>query len=115
MLGAPGPDAGYAFLLFERVRKRLVALAGESADDVKTAITASALRRASRRGRGPMIGDLDWAARYWGMIGEDGKPDQNPPSGLDPHQRAALFAGCAHDYALQRQVAGHPAEAELGD
>lgn len=111
MLGAPGPDAGYAFLLFERLRKRLVAVSGESLTDVKTAITATALRRASHFGRGPAIGDLEWAAAYWGLF----DPDSLPPSGLKPHDRAALFAGCAHDFALQRRIAQHPSDDSLGD
>lgn len=111
MLGTPGPDAGYAFLLFERLRKRLMAVSGESLADVKIAITATAMRRASHFGRAPAAGDLEWAANYWGMIG----PDPSPPSGLAPHERAAFFAGCAHDFALQRRIALHPPEDALGD
>ncbi|RIK07759.1 MAG: hypothetical protein DCC49_09815 [Acidobacteria bacterium] len=111
MLGTPGPDAGYAFLLFERIRKRLVAVSGESPADVKVAITATALRRASHFGRGPTSGDLEWAATYWGMF----EADSSPPSGLKAQDRASLFAGCAHDFALQRRIALHPSDDSLGD
>lgn len=111
MLGTPGPDAGYAFLLFERLRKRLVPVSGENPADIKIAITATALRRASHFGRGPTNGDLEWATSYWGMF----EPDSSPPSGLDQHDRAALFAGCAHDFTLQRRIAQHAADDSLGD
>lgn len=110
MFGSPGPDAGYAFLLFDRLSKRLANVAGENPADVKVAITATALRRASRMKRGPTYSDLEWAAAYWGLL----ESDSSPPSGLNQHDRAVLFAGCAHDFALQRRIAHYPPDGALG-
>lgn len=105
LLGSPAPDAGYVLLLFERLAKRLRILNGENLDDVRAAITATALTRASRAGRAPCMNDLEWAAEYWGMLDQGEDSMTTPLGGIAQERRAKIFAGCADDFTLLRRIA----------
>jgi hypothetical protein len=96
-LGTPGPDQGYALLLAERVRPRVVVAAGESVDDALAGCLGVALRRAALFGRAPVIHDLTVALTVWGF--------------LDPNAPADLVALRQHDFDGVRHLAHHYAEA----
>lgn len=87
LLGNPGPDQGYALLLAERFRDRLVLTSVEGADDAIAGCVAVANKRASLFGRAPMIHDLTAAFTIWGFLAK-----------ADPalvERRRGLFAAAA--------------------
>ena len=99
-LGSPGPDQGYALLLAERLRSRVIVGAGESVDDALAGCLGVALRRASLFGRAPVIHDLTVALTIWGFL------DTNPPTELVDLRRHR-FEGLrhlAHHYSEAREV-----------
>lgn len=96
-LGSPGPDQGYALLLAERIRPRVVVAAGESVDDALAGCLGVALRRASLFGRAPVIHDLTVALTIWGFL------DANAPEDLVALRK--------HDFDGVRHLAHHYAEA----
>jgi len=87
-LGNPGPDQGYALLIAEPFRPRLVLTPGESADDALGGCLAIAMRRASIFGRAPTVHDLTVAFSLWGFLGD-------APTQLTDRRRE-LFAGAGH-------------------
>ena len=103
-LGHPGPDQGYALVLANRFRDRLV-LDGVKADDAVTGCLGVALRRASLFGRAPVIHDLDIAFRIWGFLGDA------PPELVA--LRAPLFEAVSHHYADQRVIVDRVPETTL--
>jgi len=108
-LGSPGPDQGYALLLAERVRPRVIVAAGESVDDALAGCLGVALRRASLFGRAPVIHDLTIALTMWGFL------DANAPADLVA-LRKHDFDGVrhlAHHYAEARAIADRVPEASL--
>ncbi|HTW99506.1 MAG TPA: hypothetical protein VMD59_12045 [Acidimicrobiales bacterium] len=96
--GVPGPDQGYALGLARRIAPRLVLRADEHADDVLAGAVAIALVRAALFGRAPVMADLEVALGAFGFLAE-------APEDLVEARRAA-FAGAAHDYLVQRGLAG---------
>jgi hypothetical protein len=102
--GSQGPDQGYALVLANRFRDRLV-LDGVSADDAVAGCLGVALRRASLFGRAPVIHDLDIAFRIWGFLGH-AEPEllavRNP-----------RFEAAAHHYWDQRAIVDQVPEATL--
>lgn len=108
-LGSPGPDQGYALLLAERMRPRVIVGAGESVDDALAGCLGVALRRASLFGRAPVIHDLTVALTIWGFL------DSNPAADLVELRKHA-FEGVrhlAHHYAEARAIADEVPEATL--
>jgi hypothetical protein len=103
-LGNPGPDQGYALVLANRFRDRLV-LDGVKVDDAIAGALAVALRRASLFGRAPVIHDLEIAFRVWGFLGDA------------PAELVALrnprFEAASHHYSDQRAIVDGVPEATL--
>jgi len=95
--GIPGPDQGYALLLADRFRDRLRLTDLEHTDDVLAGAVAIALRRASMVGRAPVLQDIELALHLFGYL--EGAPEELVES------RERLFAGIAHDYWQQRDLA----------
>ncbi len=92
--------------LFRMAEPSITGAEGIDRLDLRAAIQATALRRASVLGRAPTLSDLEWALAYWGF-GLAGKfdPSGATASGMDPAERDELFSGCAHDALRQRRVA----------
>jgi hypothetical protein len=105
-LGEPGPDQGYALLLAERVRDRLVVTERESVEDALAGVVAVAMKRASLFGRAPVIHDLELGLRVWGF------GEENPPADL-VEARRRLFGGAAHHYWDQMAIVDAVPEATL--
>ena len=103
-LGHPGPDQGYALVLAERFRDRLV-LDGATADDAIAGCLGVGLWRASIFGRAPVIHDLDIALRIWGFLGD-------APRELI-EVRNPLFEAASHHYWDQRAIVDRVPEATL--
>jgi hypothetical protein len=95
--GIPGPDQGYALLLAERLGTSLRLTDVEHADDVLAGAVAIALKRASTFGRAPVLGDIELALHLFGFL--EGAPEDLVEA------RERLFAGIAHDYWQQRDLA----------
>jgi hypothetical protein len=109
MLGAQGPDQGYAIGLANRFRDRLHVADGESIDDALRGSLNIALRRASLFGRAPVVHDLTMAFTMWGFL------DAAPPADLLALRRKAFegVANAAHHYAEGRAIADAVPEATL--
>lgn len=90
LLGAQGPDLGYALTLANRVRDRLVLTEHEHADDVIAGCAAVAMKRAALFGRAPVIHDLTVAFTIWGFL-------QEAPAELAEF-RTPLFAEVSHPH-----------------
>jgi hypothetical protein len=104
-MGIPGPDQGYALHLAERLRHRLKLTDVEHAEDVLTGATMIGLRRASLYGRAPVSHDIELGLHLFGYL--DGAPEELVEA------RERLFAGIAHDYWQQRDLADLVPEATL--
>ena len=89
--GNPGPDQGYALVLFRRFEDRLVLEAGEHVEDTRAGCVGVALRRASLFGRAPVVHDLTVAFTVWGYLDET--PDPNLVE-----LRRDLFEGAGHTH-----------------
>jgi len=105
MLGKPGPDQGYGLALAQKFAGRLRLAPGETEADAIAGCTAVALRRASMLGRAPVIYDFDLAFQLWGFLGD-------APDDLVEF-RKPLFAGAAHHYKHQREIADQVTEEAL--
>jgi hypothetical protein len=103
--GNPGPDQGYALVLFRRFEERLVLEAGEHVEDVKAGCVGVALRRASLFGRAPVVHDLTVALTIWGFLGQ-------APAELVALRRP-LFQACSHHYEDRRAIVDMVPEATL--
>ncbi len=104
-LGSPGPDQGYALVLFRSIEGRLVLEPGEQLEDARAGCIGVALRRASLFGRAPVIHDLTVAFTIWGFLG-------SAPAEL-VELRRPLFQACAHHYEDQRAIVHLVPEATL--
>lgn len=96
LLGAPGPDIGYALTMAERSRDRLHLHAGEHADDALAVSAAIGMRRAALFGRAPIALDVEIALGLLGYLG-----DVTPEFA---ELRAFLVHGVSHDYATRRAL-----------
>lgn len=103
--GSPGPDAGYAMRLAERLAGSVVLAKGEHLDDVLAGAVALAMRRAAVFGRAPVRADLEVALGLFGFLGE-------APAEVVARRRA-LFAGVDHDEWALRSLVDAVEEAEL--
>jgi hypothetical protein len=99
LLGSPGPDQGYVYVLARRFEGRLQLASGEHEADVVAGGAAVALKRASIFGRAPMVHDLTVAFTVWGYLRE--APDDLV------ELRRPMFAEVAnaHDYGDRRRIA----------
>lgn len=100
LLGAQGPDQGFALKLVRNFEPELCLTPGEHLADVNAGCVAVALKRASAFGRAPTVHDLRCAFSIFGF--------------LDPSADAALVAlrknlfeevAHAHHYAERRAIA----------
>jgi len=101
LLGAQGPDQGYALTIANRLVPRIHVGDGERLDDAIRGCVGIALRRASLYSRAPVVHDLDIAFTIWGFY------DDAPPAEL-LERRAELFEGVGnahHHYAEGRKLA----------
>jgi hypothetical protein len=103
--GIPGPDQGYALLLADRLRGLLRLTDVEHADDVLAGAVAVGLKRASLFGRAPVSHDIELALHLFGYL--EGAPEELVET------RERLFAGLAHDYWQQRDLADLVPESTL--
>lgn len=104
--GSPGPDQGYALLLARRFEGRIQLTSGEHSEDAVAGCLGVALRRASLFHRAPVTPDLELAFGVWGFLA------LQPPADLVEFRRP-LFAGAAHHYWDQREIAGRVRESTL--
>ncbi len=95
--GSPGPDQGYAMRLVRLYANRIVDDGGVARGDLLRICAATALKRASRFGRGPMMNDAAFAFHLWGF-------DDIPLSDEYRGARQALLTGVSHDERLLRDV-----------
>jgi hypothetical protein len=107
LLGSPGPDQGYVYLLARRFDDRLVLAERERAEDVVTGCVGVALKRASLFGRAPVLPDLTVAFTVWGYLRE--APDDLV------EQRRSLFEEVSnpHHYSDQRHIVDMVPESTL--
>lgn len=96
LLGAPGPDEGYALLLAQRFHDRLHLAPGEDPADAVAAAAAIAMRRAAGFGRAPVLADVEFGFSLLGYLGEA------PPDLVE--WRRLRVRGAAHDYVGQREL-----------
>lgn len=94
--GTPCPDGGYALLLARRRLPHWDLMAGEHEDDALAAVSVLAIKRASRRGRAPVIHDIDAAAAVLGY-------DTGAPAGLR-RWRTRTVTGIRLSYAERRAL-----------
>lgn len=109
LLGAPGPDQGYALTLAHRQAPKIHLQGRERLDDAITGCVGIALRRASLFSRAPVIHDVRMAFTMWGWF------DPDPPGDLIG-RRPQLFEGVGnvnHHYAEARKIADLVPEATL--
>ena len=109
LLGAQGPDQGFALRIANGLRPNLRLQAGEKEDDVVRGCLGVALRRASLFSRAPVVHDLTIAFTVWGFF------DVHPPTELVT-LRAEMFEGVrlvVHHYAEARAIADQVPEATL--
>ena len=109
LLGAQGPDHGYALTLARRLAPKLHLRQGERLDDAIRGCVLIALRRASLYSRAPVVHDVTLAFTIWGFF------DAEPPADLVA-RRASLFEGVGnvlHHYAEGRVIADLVPESTL--
>lgn len=105
-LGAPGPSAGYGYTLAERAKGRLRLAPHEAPDDAVSVIAEVASRRASRFGRAPVMGDIDFAIV---LLGYDGGASDDFVT-----KRALWTHEAAHHYPARRRLVDTVPEELLG-
>lgn len=100
LLGYPGPDQGYVYVLTHLFEGKLTLTLGEHERDALAGGAAVALKRASLYGRAPVIHDLTVAFTIWGFL------DAEPPAELVAARRP-LFEDVwhPHHYEDQRHIA----------
>jgi hypothetical protein len=96
LVGAPGPNVGFALTLAHRARERFRLGAGEHLEDAVAVVAELAMKRASVFGRGPTTRDVDFAAELLGYTG--------PTSDGPGRWRPGRVRGAAHEYAVRRGV-----------
>ena len=69
LFGAPGPNNGYGTTLTHRAARGFALAAHEDRHDAEAVVAALAMRRAASYGRGPVIGDVEYAATLLGYLG----------------------------------------------
>jgi hypothetical protein len=105
MFGATGPDLGFGLKLAKQVAGRAVLAEGEERDDAVAGCFACGARRASHFHRAPVVYDMEWAYALWGFL-------PGAPEDLVAYRRP-IFAGAAHDYVRQREIADQVREQAL--
>jgi hypothetical protein len=95
--GKPGPDLGYALLLFERLVPRIVLMPGESLNELRSSVVACAMAQASSEGRAPTTKDLEDVLNHCGFLGGASSSQIN--------ERRALLKASTHNYRAQRALA----------
>lgn len=109
LLGAQGPDQGFALMVAERLSPKIKLQGRERLDDAIRGCLGIALRRASLFSRAPVVHDLTIAFTIWGFF------DANPPDDLIA-RRPQLFEGVGdvnHHYAEGRVIADSVPESTL--
>lgn len=99
LLGAQGPDQGFALKLAKSFEDKLQLTPGEHAEDVVAGCVAVALKRASAFGRAPTVHDLRCAFTIFGFL------DSADAELVDI--RRSLFEEVAHPhhYTERREIA----------
>ncbi|MBM3671948.1 MAG: hypothetical protein FJW86_07180 [Actinobacteria bacterium] len=96
MLGAPGPNIGYALSLVARARDRIALAPYEHGADAEAVIGELAMKRAASFGRAPVITDVDVAMLLLGYQG-----------GIDPEDakwRVGAVEGAHESYSRRRAL-----------
>lgn len=96
LLGAPGPNIGYALALVRRAADRLMLAPHEHRDDAIALVGELAMKRAASYGRAPVMADVESAMLVLGYTG-----------GTEPdfaQWRAQAVHGAAHDYPRRRAL-----------
>jgi hypothetical protein len=96
MLGAPGPNIGYALALVERARDRIALAPHEHGADAAAVIGELAMKRAASYGRAPVITDIEVAMLLLGYQG-----------GIDPEDakwRVGAVEGAHESYPRRRAL-----------
>lgn len=109
LLGAQGPDQGFALTIARRLAPKVKLRPRERLDDAIRGCVLIALRRASLYSRAPVVHDVTLAFTIWGYF------DEQPPADL-LERRAELFEGVGnvlHHYAEGRVIADLVPEATL--
>ncbi len=96
LVGAPGPDQGYALKVARRFEDALVLAEHEHRDDVIAGAVALAMRRAAMFGRAPIAADVQVALLLFGFFG--------PASDALVSERRARFFGVSHDEWARRAL-----------
>lgn len=94
LLGAPGPNVGYALRLTHRASDRFALAPHEHRDDAASVVGEVAMKRASSFGRAPVMDDVECAMLLLGYQG-----------GCAPDfaaWRAVMVAGAHHEYRIRR-------------
>lgn len=96
LLGAPGPNVGYAYTLAERAKDRFRLADHEHLDDAVAVVAEIAGRRSTLFRRAPVVGDVDVAVA---LLGYDGNADPE-----FAEIRHLLVHGAHHEYTARRAV-----------
>ena len=94
LLGAPGPNVGYALQLTHRASARFALAPHEHLDDAMSVVGEVAMKRASSFGRAPVMDDVECALLLLGYQG-----------GCAPDfaaWRADMVVAAHHDYRVRR-------------
>jgi hypothetical protein len=96
LLGAPGPNIGYALSLVSRTKDRIALAPHEHFADAAAVIGELAMKRAAASGRAPVMADVEAAMLVLGYQG-----------GVDPDfakWRVRSVAGAQDDYPRRRAL-----------
>ena len=96
LLGAPGPNVGFAYTLAQRSGGDLQISASEHLEDAIVVVAEIAMKRAAGLGRAPVVGDVEVAIS---LLGYDGSASPDFVA-----RRAHLVHGAAHQYESRRRL-----------
>ncbi len=103
--GNPGPDQGYALVLFKRFANEIKLDKTEDMHDVKAGVVAIAMKRAAIFGRAPISKDLEFALDKFGFLKE---ANQDAVA-----KRRAIFKSAGHEYCKRQEIADMVDENEI--
>jgi hypothetical protein len=103
--GNPGPDSGYAMLLFESLKPDIKLEKGEDIHDVAAGVVYVAMKRAALFGRAPIKKDIEYVLKKFGFL------DKAHSSQIE--ERKFLFKSAGHEYHKRMEIADKFSEEEL--
>ncbi len=103
--GNPGPDQGYAMVLFKRFTDDIRLSKEEDIHDVQAGVVAIAMKRAAIFGRAPVNKDIEFALNKFDFL-KDIKSDA-------VKKRRETFKSAGHEYSKRQDIADMIDEDEM--